>query len=137
MQKLNKKLEYALMALKHFQDSEGLNEFAPMSAKHIAEITHSPYEVTARVLQILSSHGILKAEYGTQGGYRLGKDLSKVSILYLINIIEGTADLAKCLSSEKDCDLSKNCTIISPVQNLNKKVHNFYSSISLKEVLHV
>lgn len=136
MQKLNKKLEYALMALKHFHDLEILNEMT-MNAKTIAEATHAPYEVTARVLQVLSSHGILKSEYGTQGGYRLGKDLAKVSVLDLINIIEGSSDLAKCLSSEKECDLSKNCTIISPVQNLNKKVQSFYSSISLQEVLHV
>lgn len=146
MTKLNKKVEYALMALKHFADlekkaSEKVADLAAIepavSAKHIAEITHAPFEVTARVLQVLSSHGILKAEYGTQGGYRLSKDLSKITIHDLMHMIDGSTDLAKCLSKETECDLLKNCTIVSPVQALNKKVQNFYKSISLQEVLYV
>lgn len=130
--KFNKKVEYALMALKHFSESDDKN----VSAKDLAEATHSPAEVTARVLQTLSSHGILKAEYGLHGGYRLAKDLSKVSVHDLMHIIEGSTDLAKCLS-DKECDLIKKCTILTPVENLNKKVQDFYKSISIEEVFHV
>lgn len=138
MNKLNKKVEYALMALKHFSEldnQEGTVQ-AAVSAKDIAEANHSPAEVTARVLQTLSSHGILKAEYGLHGGYRLAKDLAKVSVYDLVNIIEGSTDLAKCIS-DKECDLLKKCTIVSPVENLNKKVQDFYKSISVEEVFHV
>ena len=120
------------MALKHFSEGDDKN----VSAKDLAEATHSPSEVTARVLQTLSSHGILKAEYGLHGGYRLAKDLSKVSVYDLMNMIEGSTDLAKCLS-DKECDLLKKCTILTPVENLNKKVQDFYKSISIEEVFHV
>ncbi|WP_409478451.1 RrF2 family transcriptional regulator [Pseudobdellovibrio sp. HCB154] len=136
--KLNKKVEYALMALKHFSEldhQEGTVQ-ATVSAKDIAEANHSPAEVTARVLQTLSSHGILKAEYGLHGGYRLAKDLSKVSVYDLVTIVDGSTNLAKCIS-DKECDLLKNCTIVSPVENLNKKVQDFYKSISVEEVFHV
>lgn len=138
MNMMNKKLEYALMALKYFDDQrlESLQEVI-VSAKQIAEMTHAPYEVVARVLQILSSRGILKAEYGTQGGYRLEKNLSQITMHDLIVMIEGSTELAKCLSVDKECDLSAKCTIISPVQNLNQKVQNFYKSISIAEVLNV
>ena len=138
MNTMNKKLEYALMALKYFDDQrlESLQDVI-VSAKQIAEMTHAPYEVVARVLQILSSRGILKAEYGTQGGYRLEKNLSQITMHDLIVMIEGLTELAKCLSVDKECDLSAKCTIISPVQNLNQKVQNFYKSISIAEVLNV
>jgi Rrf2 family protein len=131
MNRMNKKVEYALMVLKYFSD---LKEKA--SAKDIAEAIHAPAEVTARVLQVLSSHGILKAEYGLYGGYKLVKNLSDVSVHELVTIVDGSPDLAKCLS-DKECDLLKNCTIVTPVENLNKKVQNFYKSISIDEVLHV
>lgn len=138
MNKLNKKVEYALMALKHFAELENQEGTVQptVSAKDIAEANHSPTEVTARVLQTLSSHGVLKAEYGLHGGYRLAKDLSKISMFDLVNMIEGSSDLAKCIS-DKECDLLKNCTILTPIENLNKKVQDFYKSISLDEVLHV
>lgn len=143
MTKLNKKLEYALMALKYFSDqkaslaSSRSQEPNLISAKVIAEETQAPFEVVARVLQVLSSHGVLKSEYGTQGGYKLVKKLNSLSLHDLIQMIEGSNELAHCLSSEKECDLAKSCTISQPVQNLNLKVQNFYKSLSLEEVLHV
>ncbi|MFN3454779.1 MAG: RrF2 family transcriptional regulator [Pseudobdellovibrio sp.] len=138
--KLSKKVEYALMALKYFSEQQTSlrNEaIETLTAKQIADATHAPAEVTARVLQVLSSHGILKAEYGVNGGYKLAKDLSQITVHDLVTIVEGSSELAKCLGSETSCELVKNCTILSPVQNLNKKVQNFYKSISLEEVLHV
>lgn len=147
MNKLSKKTEYGLMALKIFYDielqSKGLKPKSngplnlTMSAQDIADRTHAPYEVIARVLQVLSSRGILKAEYGLFGGYRLLKNLNDITVHELIKALESSTELAKCLSAESDCDLSKKCTIVTPITNLNLKVQNFYKSISLHEVLYV
>lgn len=151
MNKMSKKTEYALMALKLFNDidlqSKGLmprpmgNRNDPLnmtvSAKDIADRTHSPYDVIARVLQALSSRGILKSEYGIMGGYQLAKSLNDVTVHELIDILESSTDLAKCLASDSECDHSKTCSIVTPITNLNSKVQNFYKSITLAEVLHV
>lgn len=135
MNKINKKTEYALMALKYFSDhAQGP---VLISAKDLAEKTHAPFEVIARVLQALSSRGILKAEYGVSGGYQLVKNLEEITVFDLMNVLESSTDLAKCLGSETSCELSSKCTIVSPITNLNSKVQNFYKSISLAEVLHV
>lgn len=138
MNKISKKTEYALMALKYFKDQSVEDGTGPLvSAKDLAEKTHAPFEVIARVLQALSSRGILKAEYGVSGGYQLAKNLEDISVFDLMSIVESTNDLAKCLGSDTECELSPKCTIISPITQLNHKVKNFYKSISLAEVLHV
>jgi len=147
MNKMSKKTEYALMALNLFYDLEqqamGTRPRREhtlqqtVSAKDIAEKIHAPFEVTARVLQVMASKGILKAEYGTQGGYHLAKNLDEVSVLDLIETIESSTELTKCLGSENECDLATKCTIVSPITTLNKKIQNFYKSISISEVLNV
>jgi Rrf2 family protein len=140
MNKLNKKTEYALMALKHFKDLALIANDQPMaviSAKDLADKTHAPFEVIARVLQALSSRGVLKAEYGVSGGYQLVKNLEDISVFELMNILDSSTELAKCLGTDTECDLSPKCTIITPITLLNSKVTNFYKSISLAEVLHV
>ncbi len=138
MNKINRKTEYALMALKYFVDQAAQDSSVGLiSAKDLAEKTHTPFEVIARVLQALSSRGILKAEYGVSGGYQLVKNLEDISIYELINVLENSSDLAKCLGSDSECDLSSKCNIISPITHLNSKVQNFYKSISLAEVLYV
>ena len=134
MNKMNKKMEYALMALRFItQQPEG----RLVSAKEIADQMHIPFEVTARVLQALSSRGLLKAEYGMGGGYALARPLSDVSMHDLSEMLEGHTILTKCLGNEEPCETSPTCNIISPINQLNKKVQEFYKSLSLDEVLNV
>ncbi len=133
MNKLNRKMEYALMALKHI----GLKPDGHVtSAKEIADVMQIPFEVTARVLQALSSRGLLKAEYGANGGYALARSLNEVSVHDLSEMLEGHVALAKCLSGIDACDISATCNIAEPISNLNKKVQEFYRSVPLSEVLH-
>lgn len=138
MNKINKKTEYALMALKYFVDqAANQTPVGLISAKDLSEKTHAPFEVIARVLQALSSRGILKAEYGVSGGYQLVKNLNDISVYELMSVLENSTELAKCLGTDSECDLISKCNIISPITHLNSKVQNFYKSISLAEVLHV
>ncbi len=107
------------------------------SAKEIADHIHIPFEVTARVLQALSSRGLLKAEYGVGGGYTLARSLSEVSIHDLSEMLEGHTILTKCLGQDEPCEIAKTCNITAPISNLNKKVQSFYKSLTLDEVLNV
>jgi Rrf2 family protein len=134
MNKMNKKMEYALMALKHISSK---STEALTSAKEISDQMHIPFEVTAKVLQALASHGVLKAEYGAGGGYILAKKLDQISIHNLSEMLEGHVALTKCLGNDDPCEISTTCNITSPISNLNKKVQEFYKSVSLSEVLHV
>ncbi len=134
MNKMNKKMEYALMAL-------SLITKRPVgsltTAKEVAEQMHISFEATARVLQALSARGLLKAEYGVGGGYVLGRPLAEVSLHDLSEMLEGHTALTKCLASDEICDVQATCNITAPITNLNKKIQEFYRSVSLAEVLHV
>lgn len=134
MNKMNKKMEYALMALRLISKQP---EGQLMSAKEIADQVHIPFEVIARVLQALSSRGLLKAEYGMGGGYSLARPLHEVSLHDLSEMLEGHTILTKCLGNEEPCEISPTCNIVSPISLLNKKVQDFYKSLSLDEVLNV
>lgn len=134
MNKMNKKMEYALMALRLISHKPAGDL---TTAKEISEQIHIPFEVTARVLQALSSRGLLKAEYGVGGGYSLARSLSEVSIHDLSEMLEGHTIITKCLGHDEPCEISKTCNITTPINNLNKKVQSFYKSLTLHEVLNV
>ena len=144
MNKMSRKKEYGLMSLKYLADQEALQQASGssvsavfVSAKAVADATHAPFEVIARVLQVLSHRGLLKAEYGVNGGYQLAKKLNEISLFDVVEILETSPDLAKCINSAGECELEKTCSIASPVANLNKKLHQFYKSLPLDEVLYV
>ena len=133
MNKINRKLEYALMALKH------MSQKIPgelTSAKEVSDSFHTPFDATARVMQQMAQKGgILRAEYGANGGYQITKDLAKISIHELVEIIEGPTALVKCLHKEAPCEIQGTCNIVSPITNLNSKLTEFYKSVSLKDLL--
>ncbi len=133
MNKINRKLEYALMALKH------MSQKIPgelTSAKEVSDSFHTPFDATARVMQQMAQKGgILRAEYGANGGYQITKDLAKVSIHDLLEVIEGPTALVKCLHKEAPCEIQGTCNIVSPVTTLNTKLTEFYKSLSLKDLL--
>lgn len=134
MNRLNRKVEYALMALKVMaQKRQG----ELTSAKEIADQTGCPFDATARVLQQMVQRGILRSEQGAHGGYLLVRDLNKVSFYDLNEMILGPIAVAKCLHTVADCDLMEKCNIVTPVTNLNRKLSDFYQSFSVGELLRV
>lgn len=134
MVKLSRKLEYALISLKHLSQKPA-GELT--SAKEISSIYGVSFDVISRVLQALNQGGVVKSIQGVQGGYHLLKDLGDVSFFDLIEIIEGPLSLVRCIHDVDACDLIKSCNIVSPLTTLNHKVNEFYKTIKIAELVGV
>lgn len=132
MKKVNRKLEYSLMALRHMSHKIP-GELT--TAKEVADSYHAPFDVTSRVMQLMAQNGLLKSEQGASGGYQITKDLSRVTLDDLISMIEGPTKIAKCMHKEDPCEIQSSCNIISPIHNLNQRLTEFYQSVSLKDLL--
>lgn len=132
MNKVHRKLEYSLMALKHMS----LKRSGELTtAKEVSDAYHAPFEAVARSLQIMAQKGLLKSSAGVQGGYQISRDLKQVSLLELIEMMEGPTRIAKCMSSGEPCEIVGTCNIISPIQNLNQKLSDFYRSLTIQDIL--
>lgn len=132
MNRLNRKVEYALMALKVMSQKR---QGELTSAKEIVDLTGCPFDATAKVLQLLAQKGILKSEHGAHGGYVLVRDTSKVSLHELMEIIVGPVAVAKCQQHLADCDLKSKCNILSPMAVMNRKLAGFYQTVTVGELL--
>ncbi|MCB9025693.1 MAG: Rrf2 family transcriptional regulator [Bdellovibrionaceae bacterium] len=131
MNRLNKKLEYALMTLQYLHE----NSANRISTKEVCEKTGSPFDATARVMQIMAQQGLLKSEQGVKGGYLLMRSLAEVTLLELMEMILGPIELAKCLGNSMNCELKGKCNIQSPIHRINQKFKFFLSDLYLSEVL--
>lgn len=134
MVRMNRKVEYALMALK-IMAAKQQNELT--SAKEIVEGTGCPFDATARVLQKMAHHGILRSEQGASGGYRLIRELPQLSLYELMELILGPIAASKCLQGSNSCDMAEKCNIRTPMAVLNKRFQEFYRDVSVGELLNV
>lgn len=120
------------MALKYIQQRQSSLK---VTAKEVAESVHAPFDVIARVMQLMAQKGLLTSEQGATGGYRLNQDLKMTSLFQLVEMIEGPAALVKCISEEGACDIENNCNIASPIKSLNQKLNLFFKNIPLSELV--
>ena len=119
MFKINKKVEYALMAVRHIY-AKGPNELT--TVKEICDQYGSPFDVTSRAMQKMVSGGLLQSEKGAHGGYVLVKDLHSVNFLDFMEIIVEPLSLVNCIMSENSCSMSGSCNIIPPLMQLNDRM---------------
>lgn len=134
MNKLNRKIEYALIGLKHMR-SKAPGELT--TVKEISQIYGCPFDATSRVMQVLAQKGVLKSEQGAHGGYMITRDLNRVSFYDLSEWVLGPVAVARCLHDDEEspCDIRRTCNIITPVQALNRKINEFYKALTVAELL--
>lgn len=132
MLKINKKVEYALMALKFMADKPTRTL---TSAREVCDELKTPFDTTAKVMQIMNNNDILKSVQGIKGGYTLNIALDKITYSELVRIIEGKKDFGRaCTSAKGTCELFNKCNIITPVEILNKKLNLYLDNLTLKEL---
>jgi Rrf2 family protein len=131
MFKLHRKVEYALIALKHMSHKRP-GELT--TAKEIADTYGCSFDTTARVMQILAQKGLLHSTQGATGGYLILKDLQKVSIYDLCLALLGPIKLVKCLSAAA-CKMESQCNIVSPMHVLNQHLVDLYKKLCLRDLL--
>ena len=133
MLKINKKVEYALMALKFMADKPAKTL---TSAREVCDELKTPFDTTAKVMQIMNNNDILKSVQGIKGGYALNIDLEDISYSELVRIIEGKKEIGRvCKNTKGTCELIHRCNIIAPVEVLNKKLNHYLEHLTLKELL--
>jgi Rrf2 family protein len=132
MNKVQRKLEYSLMALKHMSHKRP-GELT--SAKEVSDSYHAPFDATAKVMQQMAQAGILRVEHGAMGGYQITKDLGRISLYELMNIVQGPSAITKCFQKDEPCEIQTKCNILSPITNLNNRLNDFYKNLSLKDLL--
>lgn len=143
MLKINKKVEYALMALKHLSNvnarkiSPHSEEALLISAREICDQYGTPFDTMAKVMQVMNAHELLKSVKGIKGGYYLNKNLDQVTYMQLVRMIEGKEELGRVCQSQKGmCELFSKCNIVTPVEQLNKKLNIFLETLTIQELLH-
>lgn len=131
MLKINKKVEYALMALKYMSQK---SEHELTSAREVCDTFGTPFDTTAKVMQALNSAGILSSVKGIKGGYGLEKSLSEISYMELVELIEGKRLESLCMNSRGLCELHDKCNIVTPIDQLNNLLSHYLKTLTLDEL---
>ena len=105
---LKRKGDYAVRAMisvgRHY--GTGLRQ-----ARQISTEMHIPYKTLTLILAGLVAEGLLEANHGPKGGYRLARDPSEISLLDIVEAAEGPATFDHCVLRDGPCDWEETCPV--------------------------
>ena len=130
MLKITRKVEYALIALRHMQLKQS-DELT--STKEIATRYGVPLQLLAKTLQHMARDGMVEAVQGSAGGYRVATNLDKISMKDFFERLEGPLGMMDCYF-DSDCIQMGTCNIRLPIQRINDNMRNLFSQMSVQEV---
>jgi len=82
-----------------------------VSAAKIARAMHIPGSFLAKILQRLVRSRILISLRGPSGGFQLSIDPSEITLLAIMEAIQGPACINVCAVNSKRCNMSSTCTV--------------------------
>lgn len=91
-------------------------------AAEIAEFAAITQRFALKILRKLSERGIVRAVRGASGGYELVREKETLSVLEIIESIEGTLHISKCLGCEYECSRNpykEKCKMHMAFESLN------------------
>ena len=131
MLRLSKKTDYGLLALNYLA-SEAPAGVA--SARVIAEKYEIPVELLAKVLQQMARVGLVAAQKGAHGGYKLGRAASTISLADIVEAIDGPLAITACGRNDDPCDQYGSCTVRDPLGRVKDKILTVLQTTTLSEM---
>ncbi len=80
----------------------------------MAEAVGSTSGFVSQVLNPLVRQGWVRSDPGPSGGYSLAVDLGSMSVLAVIEVIEGPTDSGWCVLADRPCDEAGTCALHVP-----------------------
>ena len=124
---------YALIVMLDLAEQKP-EEFVPL--KEIATRQGLSKKYLEIVLKVLVQNELLKCAMGKGGGYRLTRKPAEYTVGEILELAEGTLSEVPCLQSENNpCEKKFQCRTLPIWEKFNKLKHDFFYSVTLKDLL--
>ena len=83
----------------------------PTATSLIAEEQHIPPSFLAKIVSQLSIAGLLHTSRGARGGVTLAREAREISLLEVIEAIDGPIQLNECVGDKSSCSFDEACPL--------------------------
>lgn len=131
--KISTKGRYALRMLIELAQRK---EEGFIALKEIAAKQGISKKYLEQIVPIMNHSGLLLTNRGYQGGYRLAKEPSEVTVGMILRATEGSMAPVTCLENDQElCDRSEFCMALTVWKGLEKVINDYLDGITLQDIL--
>ena len=105
---ITRQADYALRAMLFLAKMDPTKRAA---TSQIAEMQHIPPSFLAKIISQLSIAGLIHTSRGARGGVLLARPAEQISVLEVVEAIDGPMELNECTSGAGGCPFGENCPL--------------------------
>jgi FeS assembly SUF system regulator len=105
------------------------------SAAELAERAHLEAPTVSKLLKSLAQAGLVEAFRGANGGYRLAKPAEAISLIAIVEAIEGPLGMTECSLLDSHCGIQDHCGVRANWRRINDVVADALREVSLAQML--
>lgn len=127
----SKGCEYAIRAMSQVAPRDGEEYF---TAKAVCHKSGAPELSTRKIFQALVQRGLLKATPGPGGGYTFARPPEKLTMLSLIEAIDGQETFNRCVMGLSTCSNRRACPLHATWVKAKKRLLGALAATTLQDL---
>jgi len=131
MLRLNKLTDYAVVVLGRLAREPG----CVLPVSRIAESVAIPLPTASKLLKQLVASGLVTSHRGVRGGYSVDRSAERVSVIEIIEALDGPIALTACVEGADDeCGVASHCPMSGNWDRVNTAIRAALECVSLAEL---
>jgi Rrf2 family protein len=104
------------------------------SIKDLVKILGLPYHFLAKILQRLTQKGLLISLKGPQGGFALAMPADEITLLHIVQAVDGTDFTRTCVLGFAECSGTNPCAVHKRWQTIREDIHEMMVGKSVAQL---
>ena len=105
-----------------------------MSAADLAEQSGLEAPTVSKLLKPLAQAGLVEGFRGANGGYRLAREAAAISLVEIVEAMEGPLAMTECSLHDGQCGISEQCGVRGNWRRINDVVADALRAVSLAQM---
>jgi Rrf2 family protein len=106
----------------------------PVMIDAISRDESIPRSFLAKIFQDLAKAGVLRSQRGARGGFLLARPADQITILEIIEAIDGKIALQRCLSDVSSCERMEDCALCSLFEQAQDRLKEVFAQTTLADL---
>lgn len=106
-----------------------------LSASELAERAGLEAPTVSKLLKPLAQAGLVEGFRGANGGYRLARAADQISLIEIVEALEGPLGMTECSAHAGTCGIEDHCGVRANWRHINDVVAQALRSVTLAQML--
>jgi len=109
-------------------------ENGPISTRTAAAEEQVPYQLACKLMQKLNNAKLVTSCMGPKGGFVLAAEPSKINLLKVVEAIQGSISINRCVLNKNACSRNTVCAVREKLADIQEDITKGLAAITLDEL---